>query len=127
MDDAQVGFDVDTHLARLHRDGYSIIENFLDGTGLEAVRHGLAPHLGRYVGRNNFEGHKTERVYTLVARGAVFEHIVEDPRILTYATVYCSRGTCSPPAKRSASTLARHRSRFTAMIPSTQFRDHDRP
>ena len=33
-------------------------------------------------GRNPFEGHKTQRVYTLVARGRLFEDLVEHPRIL---------------------------------------------
>src|SRR5690606_32643455 len=42
----------------------------------------LAPHLDRHTGRNNFEGERTERVYALVARGAIFERIAEDPRVL---------------------------------------------
>lgn len=79
---AGAAFDVDAHLQRLRRDGYSIIEDFLSSADLQAVREGLAPHLDRYSGRNNFEGHKTERVYTLVARGAIFERITEDVRVL---------------------------------------------
>jgi hypothetical protein len=39
--------------------------------------------LGSHLGRNNFEGRQTERIYTLVARHRVFQTIVEDPRILT--------------------------------------------
>src|SRR3546814_20963102 len=49
---------------------------------LHAVREALAPHLERHSGRNNFEGRRTERVYTLVARGAIFERITEDARVL---------------------------------------------
>lgn len=75
-------FDVDVHLRNLQCDGYSIIENFLTSADLDAVRAGLAPHLDRHNGRNNFEGHKTERVYTLVARAAIFERIAEDARVL---------------------------------------------
>ena len=78
-------FDTESHLAhlaRLARDGYTIIEDFLSADDLRAVRAGLAPHLDRHHGRNNFEGERTERVYTLVARGAIFERLVEEPRVL---------------------------------------------
>ena len=79
---APPGFDLDAHERRLREQGYSIIEDFLSAEDLRAVRDGLAPHLGSYNGRNNFEGYRTERVYTLVARGAIFERIVEDTRVL---------------------------------------------
>lgn len=82
MDDGSPPFDVTPHLERLQRDGYSIIEDFLGPDELRAVREALAPHLDRHAGRNNFEGHRTERVYALVARGAIFERITEDPRVL---------------------------------------------
>ena len=39
-------------------------------------------YLGSHRGRNDFEGERTERVYTLVARGRVFWRIALDPRIL---------------------------------------------
>jgi len=74
--------DIDGHLARLQEQGYTIIPDFLSAADLRAVRDGLAPFLGTHRGRNNFEGTKTERVYTLVARGAVFERIAEDERVL---------------------------------------------
>ena len=74
--------DLDGHLAQLGEQGYTIIPDFLSGADLRAVREGLAPFLGVHRGRNNFEGTKTERVYTLVARGAIFERIAEDERVL---------------------------------------------
>jgi ectoine hydroxylase-related dioxygenase (phytanoyl-CoA dioxygenase family) len=77
-----MSFDVTPHLARLGEQGYTIIPDLLSPDDLGAVREGLKPYLGTHRGRNNFEGHKTERVYTLVARGAVFERIAEDPRVL---------------------------------------------
>jgi ectoine hydroxylase-related dioxygenase (phytanoyl-CoA dioxygenase family) len=49
---------------------------------LAAFREGLAPHLGSYRGRNSFEGTTTERVYTIVGRGKVYEEITADPRLL---------------------------------------------
>src|SRR5262249_51512731 len=82
MVDSNSTFDLQAHAGRIQRDGYTVIENFLDPATLAAVRKGLAPHLGTHKGRNDFEGYKTERVYTLVARGPVFERIVEDPRVL---------------------------------------------
>jgi hypothetical protein len=77
-----MSFDSAPHLARLVEQGYTIIPDFLGAADLRAVREGLAPFLGTHRGRNNFEGHATERVYTLVARGAIFERIAEDERVL---------------------------------------------
>ena len=82
MDGRQVAFDAEAHAARMRRDGYTILEDFMDAATVEAVREGLAPHLGSHLGRNDFEGFKTERVYTLVGRGAVFEQVTEDARVL---------------------------------------------
>jgi len=75
-------FDLDAHAARMARDGYTRLDNLLDDAALAQVRADLAPHLGGPRGRNAFEGFATERVYTLVARGKVFEDLTEDPRIL---------------------------------------------
>ena len=55
------GFDAASHIAGVRRDGYTIIENILDGAGIAAFRAALAPHLDRWMGRNPFEGVKTER------------------------------------------------------------------
>lgn len=79
---AIAGFDLDRHAARMRRDGYTIIENLLDAQTLADIRDGVRPHLGQHRGRNNFEGFATERVYTLVGRGAVFERVAEDARLL---------------------------------------------
>jgi ectoine hydroxylase-related dioxygenase (phytanoyl-CoA dioxygenase family) len=76
------GFDVEAHVQRMSAVGYSVIEDFLSPERIAAVREGLAPYLKTHEGRNNFEGFKTERVYTLVARGRVFEDIVEDARVM---------------------------------------------
>ena len=80
--DGAATFDLSGHAGRLRDDGFSIIEDFLTADQLAAVRAGLAPHLDHYRGRNAFEGFTTERVYTLVARGRVFEDITEDARLL---------------------------------------------
>jgi ectoine hydroxylase-related dioxygenase (phytanoyl-CoA dioxygenase family) len=70
------------HLTELETRGYTVIADFLSPEMIARVRAGLAPHLDTHAGRNNFEGYRTERVYTLVARGAVFETITEDERVL---------------------------------------------
>src|SRR6185436_14818940 len=82
MDQMTARFDADAHAQRMREDGYTVIENFLDPGRLAAFREGLAPFMGSHHGRNDFEGFKTERVYTLVARAPVFQDIAADPRIL---------------------------------------------
>jgi ectoine hydroxylase-related dioxygenase (phytanoyl-CoA dioxygenase family) len=76
------GFDLDAHLARLDVDGFTIVEDYLSEDQLLRFREGLKPHLGTYRGRNPFEGLATERVYTLVGRGRVFEDLTADPRLM---------------------------------------------
>lgn len=75
-------FALDSHAENMRREGYTVIEDFLDAATRAAVREGTAPHLGSHRGRNSFEGLTTERVYTLVARGKVFETIAADERLL---------------------------------------------
>src|SRR5580704_6102069 len=76
------GFDPAPHLARIEAQGFTILEDFLDAEGLARFCRALAPWLGRYRGRNPFEGLATERIYTLVGRGATFEDIAAEPRLL---------------------------------------------
>ena len=82
MDQPTRRFEADAHAAELRERGYTVIADFLDEAGLAAFRKALAPHLGRHRGRNDFEGFATERVYTLVARGKVFEDLVVEPRLM---------------------------------------------
>jgi len=82
MTHALDGCDTQAHLAGLASDGFSIIPDFLSAAQVRRVRDALAPHLGGHSGRNDFEGFDTERVYTLVARGRLFEDLAEDARLL---------------------------------------------
>src|SRR5215813_9218327 len=75
-------FDVEPHLARLDENGFTIVEDYMSGNQLASFREGLKPYLGSYRGRNPFEGLATERVYTLVGRGKVYEDIASDQRLL---------------------------------------------
>ena len=76
------GFDLSRHMAALDEDGFTVIEDYLSAEQLQRFRDGLAPYLGTYRGRNPFEGLTTERIYTLVGRGPVFEEAASDPRLL---------------------------------------------
>src|SRR3954471_21246764 len=76
------GFDTGAHTAAIDRDGYTVIPDFLTPGDLAEVRRVLALYLGARQGRNNFEGYRTERIYTLVARARVFWDVVLDPRIM---------------------------------------------
>jgi len=82
MDKPTGQFDADAHAARIREQGYTVIEDFIDMGGIAAFRAALAPFLGSHRGRNDFEGFETERVYTLVARGKVFEDLVCEPRLM---------------------------------------------
>jgi ectoine hydroxylase-related dioxygenase (phytanoyl-CoA dioxygenase family) len=82
MDMPTSRFDADLHAERMRVHGYTVIEDFVSADGLAAFREALAPYMGTHHGRNDFEGFKTERVYTLVARGRIFEEIAADERLM---------------------------------------------
>ncbi|MDB5443761.1 MAG: hypothetical protein JWP73_2137, partial [Phenylobacterium sp.] len=82
MDAVTCRFDADEHAERMRAVGYTVIEDFIDEAGRAAFRAALAPYAETHRGRNDFEGFKTERVYTLVARGKVFEELTTDPRLM---------------------------------------------
>lgn len=70
-------------LEALARDGFVILENMLDPSQLTTVRDSLEPYLvaGQH-GRNDFEGIQTQRVYSLVGRGKIFEDTAEHSDVL---------------------------------------------
>ena len=86
----------------IERDGYTIIADFMDAARLAEVRRVLGFYLGAHTGRNPFEGHSTERVYTLVARGRVFWDIVLDARVLALCDRFLLPGL---PAHRQPGDL----------------------
>lgn len=68
-------------LAEIERDGYVVLPDLLDGEELAAIRAGVAPLLDQ-VGRNAFEGHATQRVYSVLAKTRVADRLVDHPRVL---------------------------------------------
>lgn len=82
MDAVARRFDADAHAEEMREQGYTVIEDFMDAGALARFREALAPYAETHHGRNDFEGFRTERVYTLVARGKAFEEIAADARLM---------------------------------------------
>ncbi len=82
----------DTELLRLRNDGYVILERVLGDGELGALKAALAPYeAGRPMGRNDFEGERSQRVYSLAGKGAPFLALVEHPRVLRLLDVLLER------------------------------------
>jgi ectoine hydroxylase-related dioxygenase (phytanoyl-CoA dioxygenase family) len=70
-------------LQQLDSDGYVIIPSLLPPTQVRAIRDALAPYLQREkMGRNDFEGYDSERVYALLAKSPVFGELAAHPLVL---------------------------------------------
>ena len=68
------------------RDGYLIFPSVLSGNEVQALRDALASYLAADIaGRNDFEGLKTNRVYAMLAKGAVFADLACHPLALAFA------------------------------------------
>lgn len=77
VDPAQIEAD----LAALDRDGYVILTGLLSRQECADLRAELMPFLRR-TGRNTFEGHRTQRVYSVIDKTRAANHLIEHPRIL---------------------------------------------
>ena len=85
--------DLDARLAQIDADGYVIIENAIDTDVVADIRRELEPWLrGRHMGRNNFEGERSERVYALLAKSPSIARIIEHPDILALADALLAPG-----------------------------------
>lgn len=72
-----------SELDALATDGSVVLRNVLTVHEIEAARRALAPYLdGTHMGRNRFEGLRTQRVYALLAKASVFADLISHPRIL---------------------------------------------
>jgi len=70
-------------IAEIKTQGYTVISDFLQPAQLQAIKALLPRINGQFLGRNNFEGDKTERIYSLLAYDKVIQDIVEDRRIMS--------------------------------------------
>ena len=70
-------------LDQYHEQGFVILRDVLGAYEIQALRAALQSYLDLDVrGRNNFEGERTQRVYSLVGRGKEFERTAEHPAVL---------------------------------------------
>lgn len=73
------------HLGEIEERGWTILPDVLDGDAIEEALSALA-RIERDAGiepaRNAFEGHRTWRIYNLLARDALWQRFATDPRVL---------------------------------------------
>ncbi|MTJ64048.1 phytanoyl-CoA dioxygenase family protein, partial [Nocardia seriolae] len=72
---------VEADLAAVARDGFVILEDLLSEGELEAIRREVGPLLD-LKGRNNFEGHSTQRIYSVLNKTRSCDRIADHPRVL---------------------------------------------
>ena len=77
--------DVDAHAARIARDGYTILENAIEPSLVDALATDML-RLERQLqvgpARNDFEGTCTVRIYNLLVHGPLYEQIPVHPGVL---------------------------------------------
>jgi ectoine hydroxylase-related dioxygenase (phytanoyl-CoA dioxygenase family) len=67
----------------IRRDGFAIAEDLIPAREVAEIKAALAPWLrGERMGRNDFEGFRSERVYALLAKAPPVARIVEHPVVL---------------------------------------------
>ncbi|MBY4127565.1 phytanoyl-CoA dioxygenase family protein [Rhodococcus fascians] len=72
---------VDADLTSLERDGFVILEGLLSEDECAQLRDAVQPLLGA-TGRNNFEGERTRRIYSVLGKTRACDRIVDHPRVL---------------------------------------------
>ena len=75
----------DEHIARVQRDGFTIVENAIEPALIDALNAGLEKlerELDAKPAMNGFEGHKTVRIYNLLAYGEPFIRIPAHDNVL---------------------------------------------
>jgi ectoine hydroxylase-related dioxygenase (phytanoyl-CoA dioxygenase family) len=77
--------DTQSHVERVRRDGFTIVENAIEPALVDALNETLLRlerDLDAKPAMNGFEGHRTVRIYNLLARGAVFAQIPTHASVL---------------------------------------------
>ena len=69
-------------LAEVHERGYVIIPELVPGEAMATIKEAARPFL-KYDGRNEFEGHKTRRIYSVIEKTLACNPLVEHPLILS--------------------------------------------
>src|SRR5260221_10735286 len=74
-----------THIEKVRTDGYTIVEGAIEADLVDALNAALARlerELDAAPAMNTFEGHRTVRIYNLLARGSPFERVPIHPSVL---------------------------------------------
>lgn len=74
---------VDEQHAQLMRDGYIILEGVVPQEALDVLRAASQPWLDK-MGRNSFEGERTQRIYALPEKIRAADPFIEQPLILVH-------------------------------------------
>ncbi len=75
--------EIQTALKALAEDGYIILKELISRTEVDRIRAELDPYLQKqHMGRNDFEGFQSERVYALLAKAPGIALIIEHPTVL---------------------------------------------
>ena len=73
----------------LERDGYTVVPDAISPDTIARLREELAPYLqGELMGRNDFEGTRSERVYALLAKTPSVAELIEHPAVLEVNETY---------------------------------------
>jgi ectoine hydroxylase-related dioxygenase (phytanoyl-CoA dioxygenase family) len=90
-----VNTSVDTHVARIAEQGYTIVEDAIEPELVDALADDLL-RLERVFdvqpSPNSFEGHSTIRIYNLLAFGALYEQVPVHPNVLPIVEGVLDRG-----------------------------------
>jgi ectoine hydroxylase-related dioxygenase (phytanoyl-CoA dioxygenase family) len=74
---------IDEHVGRILRDGYTIVENAVEPALCDALDEMLEKiEETRYMAQNPFEGLKTKRLYNLLARARIFQVVPTNSNVL---------------------------------------------
>ena len=81
--DSSIDSLVNSAIADIRENGYAIVEGAISSTMASNIKRALAPWLqGKQMGRNDFEGFRTERVYALLDKVPQVASLVEHDVIL---------------------------------------------
>ena len=83
------------HLERMKRDGFTVVENAIEASLVEALRDDifrLERELAVTPAQNIFEGTRTHRIYNLLARGAVYKQVPVHANVLPIVEGVLDRG-----------------------------------
>jgi ectoine hydroxylase-related dioxygenase (phytanoyl-CoA dioxygenase family) len=87
--------DIEAHVARIERDGYTVLERVVDTSLVDRIAQALEElerELAVQPAQNIFEGLHTLRIYNLLARGKVFEEIPVQESVLPVVERVLDRG-----------------------------------